>query len=238
MSTVRCILTIVVSYGWSIYQRDINNAFLHGDLVEEVYMQSSEGVIVPYYEEGMVIVACYVDDILVTGSNAIAIANLKAHLHHQFSIKDLGFLSYFLGFEGSTKLSLEAYFDSDWAACPTTRRSVTGYVMKLGQSPISWKSKKQLTVSRSFAEADLAIHIAKNPVFHERTEHIDIDYHFTREKVLEGLITLAHLPTDEQVADLLTKVLPSPHHNYLLNKLGLLHFTPQSACGGVGGGGG
>jgi ribonuclease HI len=49
------------------------------------------------------------------------------------------------------------------------------------------------------------IALAKNPTFHDRTKHIDIKYHFTREQVNQGNVVLEYLPTNDMVADALTK---------------------------------
>ena len=52
-----------------------------------------------------------------------------------------------------------------------------------------------------------AIALAKNPIFHARSKHIDIKYHFTREKIKEGIIEIKYKCTQEMVADALTKSL-------------------------------
>ena len=54
----------------------------------------------------------------------------------------------------STSLEMVAYSDADWAGCPDTHRSTSGYTVYLGDSLISWSSKRQATVSRSSAEAE------------------------------------------------------------------------------------
>jgi hypothetical protein len=52
-----------------------------------------------------------------------------------------------------------------------------------------------------------AISVAKNPVLHSRTKHIEVRYHFLRDNVEKGNIDLIHVPTEKQLADILTKTL-------------------------------
>ncbi|CAL1361803.1 unnamed protein product [Linum trigynum] len=173
-----------------------------------------------------------------------------------------------LHFKSNNDLVLKAYSDADCAACPDTRRSISGYCTFLGGSLIAWRAKKQTTVSRSSSEAEYralahlvceiqwlkgllaeldvkiqtpvlvycdnmsAIQIAENPVYHERTKHIEIDVHVTRERIKSGLIKLKFVRSEDQLADLFTKGLSRYRLSYLLDKLGVLNIYAPT-CGGV-----
>ena len=65
------------------------------------------------------------------------------------------------------------------------------------------------------------IALAKNPEFHARTKHIDIQCHFIREKVEEGEVTLEYCPTRLMVADILTKPLPRDKHEWCTKAMGI-----------------
>jgi hypothetical protein len=73
-----------------------------------------------------------------------------------------------------------------------------------------------------FEDNQGCIALAKNPVSHERTKHIDIRYHFIRELIEAKMIDLQYLPTEEMLADLLTKGMARDRHLELCRKLNVI----------------
>ncbi|KAK6117908.1 hypothetical protein DH2020_048345 [Rehmannia glutinosa] len=169
-----------------------------------------------------------------------------------------------LFYPASSSSCLEAYSDADWGACLDTRKSLTGYCVFLGQSLIAWKTKKQVTISRSPAEAEYralgntvcelqwlsyllhdlqvpfttpitfwcdnqaALHIVENPVFHERTKHLEIDCHLVRNKFKDGFVLPKKISSSLQLADFFTKSLGVAAIVKFISKLGIvdLHQSP------------
>ncbi|KAL2246173.1 UNVERIFIED_CONTAM: Retrovirus-related Pol polyprotein from transposon RE2 [Sesamum indicum] len=310
--TVRTFLRVAAARKWHLHHLDVNNAFLHGTLDEEIYMEPPNGYEIPigkvcklkkplyglkqasrqwnqqftdkisefgfiqcahdhclfikHTKSHLIALLVYVDDILVTAPSNDLIMEVKGYLNELFAIKDLGVATYFLGLEimhsaqgilisqnkytldiirdrghlrskattaplpagcklsmnaGATlqdpskyrrligrllylgftrpdicyaaqqlsqhiqhpcqhhweaamhlikylkgnpsaglffsrdcELELKAFCDAHWVSCLDSRKSLTGYCILLGGSPISWRTKKQTTVARSSAEAE------------------------------------------------------------------------------------
>lgn len=79
-----------------------------------------------------------------------------------------------------------------------------------------------------------AVHLSANPVFHGRSKHFEVDYHYIRERVALGLVEVNHIPATMQLADIFTKSLPRRSFEFLRSKLGVGDLQLPSLRGGVG----
>ena len=75
-----------------------------------------------------------------------------------------------------------------------------------------------------------AISIAKNPIQHGRTKHINVKFHAIREAEKNGDVQLMHCSSEEQLADILTKALPSAKFMELRSKLGVFKKSFKEEC--------
>ncbi|CAM8971900.1 unnamed protein product [Rhodiola kirilowii] len=194
MPTVRMVLALAASKEWPLYQLDVDNAFLHGDLQEEVYMTIPPGYFQKEKQMGMVyklnkslyglkqaprqwfskfadslfnygfiqspndhyiftlnrdnefiILLVYVDDIVMTGTSVPLISAIKAFIHAEFRIKDLGLLKYFLGIEVARSSSGIFINQRKYALNLLTETGLLGY--KPNTTPMDIKQKLALSTA-------------------------------------------------------------------------------------------
>nr|GEW06472.1 ribonuclease H-like domain-containing protein [Tanacetum cinerariifolium] len=110
IATVRCLISLAVNKGWTLYQLDVNNAFFYGDLDEDVYMSLPE---------------------VHSNSVKYVFGNVRVQFErysHESNLK--GSLGKGIGFNRNSDLSLKAYVGSDWSKYLSTRRSLTDILSK------------------------------------------------------------------------------------------------------------
>jgi hypothetical protein len=91
------------------------------------------------------------------------------------------------------------YVVASWCVCHAV------WLRKL----LSELNLRQKEATEIRVDSKSAIELAKNPVHHERSNHIDVKFHFIREQIQKGNVRLNHVTSHDQVADMFTKLLPT-----------------------------
>nr|GEX52712.1 hypothetical protein [Tanacetum cinerariifolium] len=136
-----------------------------------------------------------------------------------------------LWYSKNSSISLTAFADADHAGCQYTYRSTSCSMQFLGDRLM----RSQLTdyglgfnKILMYCDNKSTIALCSNNVQHSKSKHIDIRYHFIKEQVEKRVIELYFVNTKYQLADIFTKALDRERIEFLINKLEMRSFTPET----------
>ncbi|GJV41135.1 retrovirus-related pol polyprotein from transposon TNT 1-94 [Tanacetum coccineum] len=142
-----------------------------------------------------------------------------------------------LWYPKDSSIALTAYADADHAGCQDTRRSTSGCMQLLGDRLVSWSSKRQKSAAISSTEAEyIALSGCCAQVLWMRSQLTDYGlgfnkipiFYFIKDQVENKLVELYFVNTEHQLADIFTKALCRGRIEFLINKLGMRIFTPET----------
>ncbi|GJX18821.1 retrovirus-related pol polyprotein from transposon TNT 1-94 [Tanacetum coccineum] len=122
-----------------------------------------------------------------------------------------------LWYPKDSSIALTAFADADHAGCQDTHRSTSGSMQFLGDRLVSWSSKRQKSTAISSTEAEYIAISGCYIIFHVINEHVE-----------NGVIELYFVNTEYQLANIFTKALARERIKFLINKLGMRSFTPET----------
>ncbi|GJZ38631.1 retrovirus-related pol polyprotein from transposon TNT 1-94 [Tanacetum coccineum] len=136
-----------------------------------------------------------------------------------------------LWYPKDSSIALTAYADANHAGCQDTRRSTSRSMQLLGDR----LTRSQLidyglgfNKIPMYYDNKSVIALCCNNVQHSRSKHIDIRFHFIKEKVENGVVELYFVNMEYQLADIFTKSLGREIIEFLINNLGMRSFTPET----------
>nr|GEV98231.1 hypothetical protein [Tanacetum cinerariifolium] len=122
-------------------------------------------------------------------------------------------------------ITLIAYADADHAGCQDTTRSTSGILWMRSQLTDYGLGFDKIPM---YCDNKSAIALCCNNVQHSRSKHIDIRFHFIKEQVENRVVELYFVNIEYQLADIFTKSLCRERIEFLINKLGMRSFTPET----------